>query len=46
MKKSDICFIGAVASGIVFAFTRHPIIVVPFLACGIGMMYFRKFKDD
>jgi hypothetical protein len=45
MKKSDMCFIGAVASGIAFVFIKHPLIVVPFLVCGFGMLYFRR-KDD
>jgi hypothetical protein len=45
MKKSDMCFFGAVASGIAFAFIKHPLIVVPFLAFGLGMLFFRK-KDD
>jgi hypothetical protein len=45
MKKSDMCFIGAVASGIAFVFTKSPFIVIPFLVCGLGMLYFRK-KDD
>jgi hypothetical protein len=42
MKKSDMCFIGAVASGIAFAFTKSPFIVLPFLAFGLGMLYFRR----
>jgi hypothetical protein len=45
MKKSDMCFIGAVASGIAFAILKHPILIIPFLGCGIGMLYFRR-KDD